>query len=295
MTFSPVIDSTDQNFEQDVLHASHDALVLVDFWAPWCGPCRQLTPTLEKIVKGFNNTVRLVKINIDESPAFAGQLGVQSIPAVFAFYQGRPVDGFMGAKPESQIVQFIDRLIQSLGITNSQADLMAQVEGLMAAKDFPAACQILSGILNDDPEDSDAVGLFTTSLLSMGDLEGLRVFLEGLSPAMAKLPAVLKVKARLELVKDAPVGDDLDAMRAVLASPPEQANEQEWQARLALSLNHFLLDEVDSAFALLLDGLRRDATWAEGKALLLRLFEAQGIVDPQVVRARRQLSALLFS
>src|SRR3712207_1062377 len=171
-----VKDTTTATFRQDVLAESMHQPVLVDFWAPWCGPCKQLTPVLEKVVKAANGKVKLVKMNIDEHPQIAGQLGIQSIPAVFAFTRGQPVDGFMGALPEAQIRGFIERLIGPLGPTAAE-DLLKEAEALAGAGDAAGAAELYAAVLAQDPENVAALAALAKLRLDLDDLEGARRFL----------------------------------------------------------------------------------------------------------------------
>src|SRR5690349_19790785 len=197
-----VKDTTTAAFRQDVLAESMKQPVLVDFWAPWCGPCKQLTPILEKAVKAAGGRVKLVKMNIDEHPQVAGQLGVQSIPAVFAFQRGQPVDGFMGALPESQIRSFIERLVGPLGPSAAEA-LMEEADRLAAEGDAAGAAELYAAILAQDPAHAPALAALVKLHVEIGDLDGARRFL-GMAPAdKANDPAIAGARAALELAEQA--------------------------------------------------------------------------------------------
>src|SRR4051812_32855659 len=168
-----VKDTTTNSFRQDVIAESMQQPVLVDFWAPWCGPCKQLTPVIEKAVKAAGGKVKLVKMNIDEHPQIAGQLGVQSIPAVYAFSQGQPVDGFMGALPESQVKAFIERLTGPVG-PGPVEELLAEADQLADAGDAAAAAELYSAVLAEEPDNLPAIAALSKLHLTLGDLEGAR-------------------------------------------------------------------------------------------------------------------------
>jgi putative thioredoxin len=286
-----VKDTTTAGFRQDVLQESMRQPVLVDFWAPWCGPCKQLAPAIEKAVKAANGKVKLVKMNIDEHPQIAGQLGIQSIPAVIAFTKGQPVDGFMGALPEGQIKGFIERLIGPLGPTAAE-DLLKDAEALAAAGDAVGASELYAAVLAQDPENVAAVAALAKLRLDLDDLEGARRFLAMAPKGKENDPAVAAVRVAIELAEQAAsLGDAADLKRRVEADPLDL------QARfdLALALNG-RGDRAEAADQLL-EIVRRDRTWNEDAARkqLVQFFEAWGPMDPATLAARRRLSSILFS
>jgi putative thioredoxin len=286
-----VKDTTTAGFRQDVLQESMRQPVLVDFWAPWCGPCKQLAPVIEKAVKAANGKVKLVKMNIDEHPQIAGQLGIQSIPAVIAFTKGQPVDGFMGALPEGQIKGFIERLIGPLGPTAAE-DLLKDAEALAAAGDAVGASELYAAVLAQDPENVAAVAALAKLRLDLDDLEGARRFLAMAPKGKENDPAVAAVRIAIELAEQAAsLGDAADLKRRVEADPLDL------QARfdLALALNG-RGDRAEAADQLL-EIVRRDRTWNEDAARkqLVQFFEAWGPMDPATLAARRRLSSILFS
>ena len=285
-----VKDVTMASFRTDVIAESAKRPVLVDFWAPWCGPCKQLAPVLEKVVKATDGKVALVKMNIDDHPQIAGQLGIQSIPAVIAFQKGQPVDGFMGALPESQIKGFIERLVGPLG--GEGEEIMAEAEAALGEGDAQRAGELFSEALQLDPADPKALGGLVRALVALGELEQARQALESATPEAEAHAAIAAARAALEVAEQAAeVGDTGDLLARLERDPADH------QARfdLALALNG--AGRRDEAAAALLEIIKRDRTWNEDGARkqLVQFFEAWGAVDPATLSARRKLSGLLFS
>ncbi len=286
-----VKETTTQNFRADVLDASKSVPVLVDFWAPWCGPCRQLTPVLEKAVKAAKGRVRLVKMNIDDHPQIAGQLGIQSIPAVIAFKDGQPLDGFMGAIPESQVAAFIDRIAGPSGESGAEEALAAAAEAL-AAKDYPGAAALYSGVLQADPDNMTALGGLIRCFVALGELAQARGLLAGLTPQQESDPAIVGARTALDLAAQAEkLGAPSDLQRRLEANP----NDHQTRFDLALALN----GQGDRAGATdaLLEIIRRNRAWNDEAARkqLVQFFEAWGPKDPAVIAGRQRLSSLLFA
>lgn len=286
-----VKEGSDQGFMADVIEASRAQPVIVDFWAPWCGPCRQLGPPLEKAVRAAAGKVKLVKINIDEHPGVAGQLGVRSIPAVYAFDQGRPVDGFMGALPESQIKLFVDRL--------GGADMSAEIEPLLEQaleslklNDFGGAAQGFAAVLQLDPENVKAIAGMARIALASGDAEQAREILEHAPPEKAGDPDIASVRAALELSANADSAGDNDELGAAVA-----ANPKDWQARFDYAEALSARGDLEGASEQLLAIIEADREWNEGaaRAQLLKIFEAAGPMSDVTKQGRRKLSAILFS
>ena len=285
-------DTTSQDFAKDVLEASREAPVLVDFWAPWCGPCRQLTPVLEASVKAAKGAIRLVKMNIDEHPEIAGQLGVQSIPAVFAFSQGRPVDGFMGALPESQIKAFIKRILGDADPAAALDDVIEQAEALLADGAVSEAASAFATVLQQEPDNARAMGGMIKCLIGSGETERARQTLDAVTDEMAEDPAIASARAALELAEQTADLGDIDPLeRAIVADPNDHRSR--FDLALALNAQSDRLGAIDH----LVEIVRRDRDWNEGAARqqLLTFFEAWGPTDPMTVEGRRRLSAVLFS
>lgn len=291
--------SNTRGFMADVIDASHDAPVIVDFWAPWCGPCKQLGPLLEKAVREARGAVRMVKINIDESPEIAQQMRIQSIPVVYAFVQGRPVDGFVGAVPESQIKTFIKRLVQTAGAAMPESPVeqaMEEAKALAEAGDFANAAGILAQVVQHDPANAIARARLARAQLAQKQTRQAREMLATIPADRLKDPAVASevnaVKAALDLAESAgAAGPVQDLQRKVAAD----ANDH--QARLDLASALYAAGDGEGAVDALIESIRRNRTWNEEAARkqLLKLFEAFGPTDPRTVQGRRKLSSVLFS
>jgi putative thioredoxin len=281
--------TTTKDFMRDVVDASREVPVLVDFWAPWCGPCRQLTPLLEKAVRAAKGAVKLVKMNIDEHPQIPGQMGVQSIPAVFAFQDGRPVDGFMGALPESRIKSFIARLIGDES-ADAAADLDAADEAL-AAGDANTAAQAFAEALQKDAENERAAAGLAKCYIATGDLTRAEQTLALVPPAKADAP-VASARASLELARKAASAGDAEPLRAKLAANP---NDSQSRFDLAVALN--AKGDRQGALDELLTIIRTDRAFNDDAARkqLLQLFDAWGSSDPATISGRQRLSSLLFA
>lgn len=294
-----IVDVTTESFMADVIEASQARLVLLDLWAPWCGPCKQLTPILEKLTAQSGGGVRLAKMNIDEHPGVAQQLQVQSIPAVFAFKAGRPVDGFMGALPESELKKFIDKHADGeLGPSPAEA-LMETAAEALAAGQIDGALECYQAALAQEPENVQAMAGLAQAALAAGHIEAAAGVLAA-APAHDNDPDLAAARAALALAekmaeKKAGGHDESDDMQALHAQLAK--NENDHQARFDLALAYHGAGAREAALDTLLDLVARDRTWQDDGARkqLVELFDAYGANDELVVAARKRLSSLLFS
>lgn len=286
-----VKDGSDQGFMADVIEASRNQPVVVDFWAPWCGPCRTLGPPLEKAVRGAGGKVRLVKINIDEHPGVAGQLGVRSIPAVYAFDQGRPVDGFMGAIPESQIKLFVDRLAGA-DMTAEIEPLLGQAAESMKLGDVGGAAQAYTAVLQLDQTNAKAIAGMARIALNAGDPEQAREILDMAPPEKANDADIASVRTALDFAANAASAGDNGELGAKVA-----ANPNDLQARYDLAEALSARGDFEGASEQLLAIIAKNREWNEGAARtqLLKIFEAAGPASDVARQGRRKLSAILFS
>lgn len=284
-------DGTSASFSKDVLDASREALVLVDFWAAWCGPCKQLTPILEKVVASYRGKVRLVKIDTDAHPAIAGQLRIQSLPTVYAFRDGRPLDGFMGAQPESQVRAFIDRLLGDDG----EADLAGVLEAAEAALDegdLQSAAEAFAAVLQEDQQNAQALAGLARCYVISGDTARAEQTLALVPPDKQESAPVQSTRAALELAKLAGKADNTTELEQRLA-----ANPADHQTRFDLAVALAARGKKAEALDHLLDLVRRDRNWNEQAARkqLVQLFDAWGPKDECTLDGRRRLSSILFS
>jgi putative thioredoxin len=287
----PIKDGSDQAFMADVIEPSRETPVIVDFWAPWCGPCRTLQPALEKAVLAAKGKVRLVKINIDENPGVAGQLGVRSIPAVYAFDKGRPVDGFMGAIPESQIKMFVDKLAGA-DMSANLDEFFAQANESLALNDFGGAAQGFAQVLQLDPENVKALAGMARVYASTGEPDQAREILAMIPEDKANDPAVAGVRAMLELAGDGADDSETGALlHKVHATPGD--HQARFDLANALAAKGDLSGAVDHLLAII--EAKRDWNEDAARVQLLKVFEAAGLSSDIAKNGRRRLSALLFS
>ena len=290
---SAPIDVDVNNFMAEVVEGSSKQPVIVQFWAPWCGPCKQLGPVLEKVVAAANGKVKMVRVNIDDNQQIAQQLRVQSVPTVYAFVDGQPVDGFAGAQPESTLTQFIEK-ISALG--GAGADIATMLEAGNAAvetQDFASAMQIFQQVMEADPESAEALAGLVRCLTGMKDHQAAREIVDQLDDEFREKPAMQAAIMALELAeRAAESAGDLDVAQAAV-----DANPNDLQARQDLAMALFATGDNAGAMAQLLESIRIDRGWNEDAARLqlLEFFKTLGAANPDVMTARRQLSTLLFA
>jgi putative thioredoxin len=288
---NPVFDTTTQAFMKDVIEASKTQPVLVDFWAPWCGPCKQLTPVLEKAVRAAKGKVRLAKMDIDQHPAIPGQLGIQSIPAVIAFVNGQPVDGFMGALPESQVTGFIERLIKDK-LGGEDAELLKDADAALAAKDFAGAAELFAQVLAQDSENVAALAGLARSHVGAGNIAQAQRTLDLVPAARHNDPAYAAAKAAIELAEQASQIGPVAELEARIAADPK-----DYQARFDLAVALNAKGDREGAIEQLLEIVRHDRKWNDDGARkqLVQFFDAWGPADEATVAGRRRLSSILFA
>ena len=289
---SPV-DVNMNNFMAEVIDGSSQMPVVVQFWAPWCGPCKQLGPILEKVVGANAGKVKMVRVNIDENAEIAQQMRVQSVPTVFGFVNGQPVDGFAGAQAESTIKQFIDKLIASGGGGADAASLIEAGNEAVDQQDFATAMTHFQQAMEVDPESREALGGVIRCLTGMGDHASAREVADQLSDEYRENKAIIAAIAALDLAERAAESSGgLDAARAVVAAEPENL-----EARQELAMALFAVGENAAAMEQLLESIRIDRTWNEeaARVQLLDFFTSIGVANTDVMKARRKLSTLLFS
>ncbi|MBV6657654.1 MAG: co-chaperone YbbN [Devosiaceae bacterium] len=286
-----VIDVTTATFMADVIEESKTRPVIVDFWAPWCGPCRQLTPALEAVTAKAGGQIRLAKMNIDDHPEVAGQMGVQSIPAVFAFVDGRPADGFMGAQSEAQVQAFVDKLIGPQGPSQTE-QIMEGAQLSLDKGDLSTAAKMFSAVLQAEPDNAAAMAGMLKVYVAASDVETARQAADSLTDELKADPAIAAAITAIELAEKAAALGDPAALRAKL-----DANPDDHQARFDLALIHNAMNQREQAAQALVEIVKRDRSWNDDGARkeLLNLFDAWGAGDPASIAGRKQLSRVLFS
>jgi len=291
MTADVVKDTTTQGFMKDVIEESKRQPVLVDFWAPWCGPCKQLTPILEKAVKSAKGKVKLTKMNIGEHPAIPGQMGIQSIPAVIAFSNGQPVDGFMGALPESQVVAFLERLTKG-AVGAEEKDLLKTADTALAEGDATGAAGLYAQLLAEDSSNVNALAGLVRCYVETGALEQAKQTLALVPEAKRNDAAVAAARAALEVAEQAKSVGPLSELEQKIA-----ANPLDHQARFDLAVALNAKGQREDAVKHLIEIVKRDRKWNDDGARkqLVQFFEAWGPTDPATVDGRKRLSSILFS
>jgi putative thioredoxin len=290
-------DSDQKNFMQDVVAASREVPVLVDFWATWCGPCKQLTPTLEKVVTAAAGRVKLVKIDIDKNQALVQQLSqmglpLQSVPTVVAFWQGQIADLFQGALPESEVKKFIETLLKGAGGQLPSADLLAEAKAAVEQGDHQAALELFAALAEQEPENPEALAGLARALIALDEEEQAQAVLDSVPEKVRNHADIVGVRSALELAAEGrKARERLSEFESRLAADPD---DHEARIELAVALN--AMDRHQEAADALLEAIRRDITWNEEAARkqLIKFFEAWGPTDPVVPKARRGLSTLLF-
>ena len=284
-------DATDQTFMADVIEASQDVPVIVDFWAPWCGPCKTLGPALEAEVKAARGKVRMVKVNVDENQAVAGQLRVQSIPTVYAFFQGQPVDGFQGAQPPSQLKEFVTKLAAMSGDDGLGAAL-DEAEQMLDTGAATDAAQVFAAVLAEEPDNARAFGGLARANIAAGNLDQAEALIANAPAAIAAAPEVDAARAKLALARQAENAGPVDELRAAVDADPD-----DHQARFDLAQAQYAAGQVADAIDTLLELFRRDRDWNDGaaKAQLFTIFEALKPNDPLAAKGRRKLSSMIFA
>ncbi|MBT6507694.1 MAG: co-chaperone YbbN [Marinovum sp.] len=289
-----VNDVTEASFMADVVEASQTIPVIVDFWAPWCGPCKTLGPQLEKAVIAAKGAVKMAKVNVDENQGIAGQLRVQSIPTVYAFWQGQPIDGFQGAVPESEIKAFVDRVVAAGGgaADGGLDDAVEAAEEMLTDGQAEDAAQTFQAILGEEPAHAGAYGGLVRALIALDNLDVAEATLNGAPAEIAETPELEAAFAQLELAKQAQNAGPLGDLQAALEADPN-----DHQARLDYAQALYAGGQAEAAVGELLDLFGRDKEWNDGaaKAQLFTIFDALKSNDPIVLNGRRKLSSMIFA
>ncbi|MDW4498345.1 thioredoxin [Sulfitobacter sp. D35] len=288
-------DSSEATFMADVVDASQTTPVIVDFWAPWCGPCKTLGPQLEAAVRAAKGAVKMVKVNVDEAQMIAGQLRIQSIPTVYAFHKGQPVDGFQGAVPESEIKAFVDRVVSAGGGEapgEALAEAIAAAEEMLSEGAATDAAQTFAAILGEEPNNAAAYGGLVRAHIAMGELDQAEAILNGAPAEISKSPELDAAHAQLQLARQAENAGPVAELRAAVEAKPD-----DHQARFDLAQALHAKGDAEAAVDELLELFRRDREWNDGaaKTQLFTIFEAMKPNDPVMLNGRRKLSSMIFA
>lgn len=287
-------DVSEATFMQDVVEASQTAPVIVDFWAPWCGPCKTLGPQLEAAVMKAKGAVTMAKVNVDENQMIAGQMRVQSIPTVYAFYQGQPIDGFQGAVPESEIQAFVARVVEQAGgsADGGLGEAIATAEEMLEQGAVEDALQVFAAVLEEDPNNPMAFGGLARAHLALGQVDQAEAVLNGAPAEIAGSAEIEAVFAQIELARQAENAGPVAELTAAV-----EANPDDHQARFDLAQALQAADDAEGAVTQLLELFRRDREWNDGaaKAQLFTIFDALKPEDPVVLNGRRKLSSMIFA
>ena len=288
-------DVSEQDFMAEVIEASMETPVIVDFWAPWCGPCKTLGPMLEDAVTAAKGAVKMAKVNVDEAQGIAGQLRVQSIPTVYAFHKGQPIDGFQGAVPQSEITAFVERAIQAGGgesPADTLNDAVDAAEEMLTEGAAIDAAQTFSAILGEDPNHAGAYGGLVRSHIAMEDLDQAEAILNGAPAEISGAPELEAAAAQIALARQAADAGPVADLKAKVA-----ADENDHQARFDLAQALHAAGDAEEAVDQLLEIFRRDREWNDGaaKTQLFTIFDALKPTDPIVLDGRRKLSSMIFA
>lgn len=288
-----IVDGSDATFMQDVVEPSQTIPVIVDFWAPWCGPCKTLGPAIEAAVTAAGGRVKLVKIDVDANPAVAGQLRVQSIPTVYAFHNGQPVDGFQGALPPSEINAFVEKIANLAGEPdNGLADAIAAAEQMLEEGAAADAAETFAAVLQEEPNNAQAYAGLVRSYIVLDDLDQAEAVLNGAPAEISTDPALEAAHAQIALAREAANAGPLAELTEAVATDPDNH-----QARFDLAVAQHAAGDADAAVATLLELFRRDREWNDGAARtqLFKIFDALTPTDPVVLNGRRKLSSMIFA